>query len=102
MGKRSDTMSSDMTTLTKVQKVFEKRYSLPPERVQPEAALESLGLDSLDAIEVLFDLEDEFDIRFPPDRRGTDGKITTIQDIINELDRLVAEQHPGQAVISTG
>lgn len=66
------------------------------ERVRPEASLESLGLDSLDAIEVMFDIEDEFQIRIPQDRRENEVKINTVQDILDVIDRLVAEQRPGK------
>lgn len=81
-------------TLQKVQKIFANKFSLGEERVKPEATLESLGLDSLDAIEVMFDIEDEFQIRIPQDRRENEVKINTVQDIIDVIDRLVAEQRP--------
>ncbi|MHB8623074.1 MAG: acyl carrier protein [Sulfuricaulis sp.] len=81
-------------TLQKVQKIFANKFSLAQERVRPEASLESLGLDSLDAIEVMFDIEDEFQIRIPQDRRENEVKINTVQDIIDVIDRLVAEQRP--------
>jgi acyl carrier protein len=79
-------------TLQKVQKIFASKFSLGEERVKPEASLESLGLDSLDAIEVMFDIEDEFQIRIPQDRREKEVKINTVQDILDVIDRLVAEQ----------
>jgi acyl carrier protein len=81
-------------TLQKVQKIFANKFSLGEERVKPEATLESLGLDSLDAIEVMFDIEDEFQIRIPQDRREKEVKINTVQDILDVIDRLVAEQRP--------
>lgn len=87
-------------TLQKVQKIFASKFSLAEERVIPEASLESLGLDSLDAIEVMFDIEDEFQIRIPQDRRENEVKIKTVQDILDVIDRLVAEQRPGQLVES--
>ncbi|MHB8741639.1 MAG: acyl carrier protein [Sulfuricaulis sp.] len=88
-------------TLQKVQKIFANKFSLAQERVRPEASLESLGLDSLDAIEVMFDIEDEFQIRIPQDRRENELKINTVQDIIDVIDRLVAEQRPGNLAEST-
>lgn len=84
------------TTLEKVQKIFASKFSLTEERVKPEVSLESLGLDSLDAIEVMFDIEDEFQIRMPQDRREKEVKINTVQDILDVIDRLVAEQRPEQ------
>jgi len=51
--------------------------------------LESFGIDSLDKIEFLFSLEDEFRIKIPE----SEVKIDTVQDVVNMVDRLVAEQH---------
>jgi len=83
-------------TFQKVQKIFEKRFSLAEDVVTPEASLENLGLDSLDAIEALFDLEDEFHIRVPQERGTSEKSLTTVQDIVDLIDRLVAEQRSGR------
>ncbi len=83
------------TTLETVQEILVKKYSLPIERIKPEATLESLGLDSLDLIETLFEVEDEFHLRVPQDG-SVDLKIATVQDIVNIIDRLVAQQMPVQ------
>lgn len=55
----------------------------------PDATLEGLGLDSLDKVELMFSLEEEFKIKIP-DR---DVTIVTIQDVVNVIDKLAAEQH---------
>jgi len=83
------------TTLKTVQEILAKKYSLPTERIKPEATLESLGLDSLDLIETLFEVEDEFHLRVPQDG-SVDLKIATVQDIVNIINRLVAQQMPVQ------
>ncbi len=80
------------STLQKLQMILVKKYSLAENSVTPEASLESLGLDSLDAIETLFDVEDVFDIRVPQDRGANSKKLTTVQDILDLIDGLVAEQ----------
>lgn len=77
------------TPFERVQAILEKKYSLAPETVSPESTLESLGLDSLDLIELLFDVEDEFKIRVPQDG-GAALKTTTIQDIIDSVETMVA------------
>jgi acyl carrier protein len=83
------------TTLETVQEILVKKYSLPIERIKPEATLESLGLDSLDLIETLFEVEDEFHLRVPQDG-SVDLKIATVQDIVNIINRLVVQQIPVQ------
>lgn len=82
-----------MTVLETVQEILAKKYSLPIESINPEATLESLKLDSLDLVETLFEVEDEFQIRVPQDG-GVDLTITTVQDIVEVVNRLVAQQRP--------
>ena len=80
-----------MTTFDKVQTIFVKKYDLAPERIVPEATLESLGLDSLDLIELLFEVEEEFNIRVP--QEGVAGvRSATVQQIVDSVDKLVAEE----------
>ncbi|HXX53974.1 MAG TPA: acyl carrier protein [Thermodesulfovibrionales bacterium] len=78
-----------MTTYEKIKKLFVDSLGLNEEALKPEATLDSLGLDSLDRIEFMFVLEDEFKIKIP-DR---EVKITTIQDMVDAIDRLIVEQH---------
>lgn len=77
------------TTLERIKKLFLKNFDFPEERLNPEATIESIGLDSLDKIEFMFALEEEFDIKIP-DR---EVRINTLQDMIDVINRLVAEQH---------
>ena len=83
------------TTLDTVREILAKKYFLPIESIQPEATLESLKLDSLDLVETLFEVEDEFHIRVPQDG-SVDLKIATIQDIVDVVNRLVSQQKPLQ------
>ena len=78
-----------MTTYERIKKLFIDNLELNESVLVRGATLESLGLDSLDKIEFMFSLEDEFKIKIP-DR---EVKITTIQDVIDIIDRLVEEQH---------
>ena len=78
------------STFDRLQALMQKKYSVEPERVTPEATLESLGLDSLDLIELLFEVEEEFNIRVPQDG-GSELRTATVQDIVDSVDRLVAD-----------
>ncbi len=82
------------TTLERIKKLFLENFDFPEERLDPEATIESIGLDSLDKIEFLFALEKEFDIKIP-DR---EVKLNSIEDMINVIERLVAEQHAVQGL----
>jgi acyl carrier protein len=83
-----------MTTIERLEILFVEKLQLNKDLLTPQSTLDSFGLDSLDKIELLFQLEDEFKIKIPE----RDVKIDTIQDVVNMIDRLVAEQHgQGQA-----
>ncbi len=77
-----------VSTLERVKRLFQKNYDFPAEMLQPESTIESIGLDSLDKIEFLFDLEKEFNVKIP-DREIT---LNSIQDIINVIESLLREQ----------
>jgi len=53
--------------------------------VTPEAELQALGIDSLKAINVLFELEEEFDIDIPNE---VISSIVTVKDILDKIDEL--------------
>ncbi len=77
-----------MSTLERLKKLFIAKFDFNLEELKPTTTLEYLGLDSLDIIEFMFDMENEFNIRIP-DREFT---VTTIQDMVKALDRLISEQ----------
>jgi acyl carrier protein len=79
------------TTLERLKKLFIAKFDFNIEELTPETTLEHLGLDSLDKIEFMFDIEDEFAIKIPDEEfRAT--ALTTIQDMIDAVDRFIAEQ----------
>jgi len=55
-----------MTIEAKVIEVLADKLSIDVEKIKPDSLLmDDLGLDSLGAIEMLFDLESEYDIDIP-------------------------------------
>jgi acyl carrier protein len=80
------------TTAETLKNILTERFSMPEEKIQPEATLDSLGLDSLDLIEVLFEVEEAFDIRVPQD--GATVKAATIQELLDTITRLVEQPQP--------
>lgn len=63
-------------------------YKLRPEQLQADARLDELGVDSLGVMELLFKIEDEFQIQVPTDA----VQITTIGELVTYIENLVAEQ----------
>lgn len=76
------------TVFDKVQAVITKKFSVPAENIRLDSTLESLGLDSLDLIDALFEIEDEFNVRLPQDASGV--RTATIQDVVESIEKLQA------------
>ncbi len=78
------------TTLERLKKLFVAKFDFNVEELQPTTSIELLGIDSLDMIEFMFEIENEFNIKIP-DR---EFKVTTIQEMVEAVDRFVAQQKP--------
>ena len=65
---------------------------LPRESLSTESTFAELGLDSLDAINLIFEIESEFDISVPDEQAKS---ITSVRQLIESLQKLLAE--PGTA-----
>ncbi len=53
-----------MSTLERLKKLFVDKFDFNVEELKPTTTLEHLGLDSLDKIEFMFDIENEFKIPY--------------------------------------
>ena len=77
----------DPTTPSRVIAVIAKTQHLPPESVTIDSTFEALKIDSLDGINIVFAIEEEFGIEIPDDQAKL---IRTVRDVVNGVDRLVA------------
>jgi acyl carrier protein len=78
------------TTAETLTKILTEKFSVPEEKIRPEATLADLGLDSLDLIEVLFEVEDAFKISVPQDASAI--RASTIQELLDTVTQLVETQ----------
>ncbi len=73
-----------MSTFDKVKKVVAEQLDVSEEEVTPEASfVEDLGADSLDVVELVMALEEEFDIEIPDEDAE---KIATVADAVRYID----------------
>ena len=71
-----------MNTEQRIKKVIASQLNIPIEQVTNHAVLtEELGADSLDTVEILMAMEEEFKQSFNDDNI----RIATVQDIINYI-----------------
>lgn len=73
-----------MTTFDKVKDIIVDSLSCDEEQVTLEASLkDDLGADSLDAVELIMAVEDEFDVQIPDEEAN---KMATVKDIVDYLE----------------
>lgn len=78
------------TTLDRLRVLLVKDYKLEPDLLTPDAPLEALGIDSLGVAELMFNIEDEFEVAIP----GDPVALATVGDVVRYIDGLVSSQHP--------
>jgi|EndMetStandDraft_4_1072995.scaffolds.fasta_scaffold1200512_2 acyl carrier protein len=77
-------------TLQVLTQIIADKMEIDPTAIRPESTFEELGLDSLDTFDIIFNAEDAFKIKVPNEQVN----ITTLQDVVNMVNRLIQEQHP--------
>lgn len=72
-----------MATIDIVREVLVDNLDLDPEAITEDATIEDLGIDSLDMVELVCDIEDRCEIEF-----GEPGEMKTIGEIVAHIDSL--------------
>jgi acyl carrier protein len=73
--------------IERVRKVIATSKRIPEERVAIDSAFEELGIDSMDAVEILFALENEFDINIPDEEvKG----VRNVRQMVEGVEKLLA------------
>ena len=78
-------MPHDMTE--RVLKVIATSKRIPLEQVTIDSEFLQLGIDSMDAVEILFALENEFDISIPDDEVR---HVRNVRQMVEGVEKLVA------------
>jgi acyl carrier protein len=83
-------MSDDL--VQRVLKVIATSKRIPPETVTIDSEFQQLGIDSMDAVEILFALENEFDITIPDEEVRT---VRNVRQMCEGVEKLVAAKAAG-------
>lgn len=71
----------------KIRKIICEQLDVPEKDVVPEASfVDDLGADSLDQVELIMAMEEEFDVSIPDEEAE---KIATVQDAINYIKKAI-------------
>jgi acyl carrier protein len=101
---------STLAIIDDVRSIIAKSLNIPVEQLTPDKRLDELGAESLDVIEIVFALEEKYDIAIPlqandatrvsasgkPDEKSADAAagnelpFTTVGDVAEMVEKLVA------------
>jgi len=89
-----------------VRTIISQSLKIPVERLTPETRLDELGAESLDVIEIVFGLEEKFDISIPfkanegtrltvTDKSGSEEmEFSTVGDLAGVVKKLIEAKAP--------
>jgi acyl carrier protein len=74
--------------------IIAKKKRVDKPTVELSDRLEALGLESLDAVEMIFDLEEKFDIEVPYNANTNNPRteFDTVGDVVNAIEKIVAKK----------
>ena len=73
-----------MSTLDKVKEVIIDKLGVEEDKIVPEASfVDDLGADSLDTVELIMQLEEEFGIEIPDEDAQ---KMTTVKSVVDYIE----------------
>ena len=77
--------------------IIAKEAHIPLEKITLQSTLKDLEIDSLDVVQIIFELEDRFGITLPDKDPAID--VESVSGLISAVDRLVAAKNaaPGAA-----
>jgi len=67
-------------------------------KLSPDARLADLQIGSLDVVEIVFALEDKFDIQIPFNANATSMEFETVAQVIAVAEKLVAAKKEGRSL----
>ena len=81
-----------------VAEIIAEQAMVDASEIKDETTMEDLGLDSLALVEVVFGIEETFDISVPynaNDPGESDFKLTTVGEVVAGVENLIAEKAKG-------
>lgn len=77
------------TVAERVIRVFSEFKKVPPEQIRPETTFEELGFDSLDGLNLIFELEEEFNVSVPDDKVQS---MKSVREVVEGMEELTKDR----------
>ena len=78
-----DIERTNMATLDTIKDILQENLDIAPENVDEDSTFESLGVDSLDMVELICELEERLGVDF-----GEPEGLETMSDLVEYVDNL--------------
>jgi nodulation protein F len=72
-------------------RIIADKAGIEPETIKPDTALTDLDIQSLDLAEIIFDLEDEYDIEIDMNAATAWDNLKTVSDVAHSVAKMVAK-----------
>ena len=82
----------DQDLAKQVIEIIAKTQHLDAVKITPDSSFEELGIDSLDGVNILFALENEFDIQIPDEAAK---RIRSVRQTVEGVQKLLAQKAAG-------
>lgn len=79
------------TTQQQIFDLIAKQAKIDVATIKPESTLKDLGIASLEAIELIFDIEEHFNITFP-DQQGANFDTDTTQSLVDAVQKALDDK----------
>ena len=73
--------------MSRVIRIIAETQRIPAEGIKPESTFEELKIDSLDGINIVFGIENEFNISIPDDAAKS---LRSVRDVAEGVEKLIA------------
>lgn len=72
--------------------IIAEKSAVDRSKLQSDAKLEDLEIESLDVVEIIFAVEEKFDIHVPYNANDQELEFETIGDVVNAVQKLIDEE----------
>lgn len=72
--------------------IIAEKSAVDRSKLQSDAKLEDLEIESLDVVEIIFAVEEKFDIHVPYNANDQELEFETIGDVVSAVQKLIEEE----------
>lgn len=72
--------------------IIAEKSAVDRSKLQSDAKLEDLEIESLDVVEIIFAVEEKFDIHVPYNANDQELEFETIGDVVSAVQKLINEE----------